>query len=569
MIERIGRDLNFHYFAIKASKINPFFIFNSVFYLIFSLILVFFLTALGRKVFQILKIKLPILQELLFSLGLGIIFWGTLMLISGILNILYFWVIWGLVIFLLLYLLPEMVRVLEELGKVRIKFPKNLFKKILTLIFSCLVFLNLLGALTPEKGVDAIGYHLYFPKIYLKEHSMMLPARGSRLFSLFPHLASMIYLLPVSLNMPNVAQLFHFLLGVLTALTIGLIAEKIRKGTFIVAALIFYSPVIVGSISRNTYSDFFVTFFLGLGILALFSKKTFLSGIMFGGMLATKNQSLALIPLILIGVGFLKSFKLLGATFLVSGLWYLRSMILTGNPFYPIFSVKNPRIPEIVFQPVFILIIFGAIYLIKHPKTSRLVLLALLVYLYWVFLPVSFHDNRYFLPYLILIILLTLPLLKWLYQFRLFKLGVLGVFGTLLAFRFYTNILYLPYIFGFEEKSVFLSNALKDRPEDFYDIEGKFSKVLTQNDKILTENVLGLYYLDFPYVEYEYSPFYGKKFTKEAFTDLWKKESFSYLLVKNEPLEKFLDKIGVGERVFTLKVADEQSKTYLYSPNFE
>lgn len=588
MIGRIFEDFKLLSWAIKASKIQPAYILFMFLNFILSLVLIGFLTSLGKKIFRLLKIRIPLQEELVLSLSLGIIFWGTFLLFLGILGILSKQLVWVISLTLFFLLLPELREILKELKNIRISKLKNNFEKILAVVFVLLAFLNLIGALTPEKGVDAIGYHLYFPKVYLNEKTMMLPARGSRLFSLFPHLASMIYLLPVSLNLPNVAQLFHFCLGVLTAITLGLISEKIRKGTFLTTQLIFYSPLVVGSISRSAYSDFFVTFFLSLSILVLLEKienKVLLAGLVFGGTLATKNQSLALIPILAIfgikRLGTRRGFWLLVVCFLVPIFWYLRSIALTGNSFYPFFSLKDPRIPElgimnppqiniikvitviknmILIQPVLPVLLLAALFFKKG-----IFFLSLGVILYWMFLPDSFHDNRYFLPFLMPILILLVPIVERLVRINYLRLIFLGFFLILTIPRAYTNFFYLPYIFGIEEKNAFLSQALSDRPEDFYDLDKKFSKLLNKKDKILTDNVLGPYYLDYPFEEYEYSPFWNKKFSEEEFERLWKEGGYTYLLIKNKPITSFSDKIGLKENIFTLKIADEKSKTYLYT----
>jgi len=621
--ERITNDLESLIKAVASSHKNPFFFFEEIFYIVTSLILILFLTSLGRKIFKIFSFSpsrssansaghlegVVIVEELLFSLGLGIVVWGTLVLILGMLGILYFRLVWGIVGILFFINLKEMVRVVRDVREVRVVREKGIEVK----IFLSFVFLNLIGALTPEKGVDAIGYHLYFPKIYLQNQTMMLQARGSRLFSLFPHLASMIYLLPVSLNMPNVAQLFHFWLGVLTAVNIYLITTKLFKKNSFLPSLLFYSPLIIGSISRSAYSDFLVTFFLSLGILGgvrvLREDKrekiewSSLAAVMFGGTLATKNQSLALIPVIFFGglvvfKGSLRNrlFKLLKSlviSFSVPFLWYLRSYLVSGNPFYPMFVLNETRVPElsikfinvikviratVLIQPILILIILWFLFLRKEKKIVFSLVSSLVIFLYWLSLPESFHDNRYFLPYLLVIILIICPLIDKLRQNYWFKLGILGMLGMLFLPRLYTNSFYLPYIFGQEEKKVFLSNALKDRPEDFYDIDGKFSTIMEDlgdmrkiRRKVLTENILGLYYVDFPFEEYEYSPFYGKKFSKKEFVDLWERNNFSFLLIKNEQIEIFLDKIGIDLKdqndFFESIIIDNVSKTYLYRLN--
>lgn len=603
IFERINFDLNILKSAVLMSKKDPFFIFEELGFILGTIVLAFFLTAIGRRVFRFLRIETDFVSELIFCLGLGIILWGTLVLILGIVGILFSQIVWGVAIVIFSFGFGEARKILSDLKNQRVSLPKSKFENILTLIFLALVFWNFIGALTPEKGVDAIGYHLYFPKVYLEHGTMMLPARGSRLFSLFPHLASMIYLLPVSLNLPNITQLFHFGLGILTAINLRLIVQRYSKKNSLALSLIFYSVLTIGSVSRSAYSDFFITFFLSLSLLAIeeYVKKRrnwwLVSGIMLGGTLATKNQSLAFLPLIffifylILRVKAKELFKILLVTFLPPILWYIRSIIIAGTPFYPLLSLKDPRVPQFslgyskfqflrlirdifLFQPFFLFLLSGFLILLvintekKWLKTS---LWAVLTCFYWVLLPESFHDWRYFLPYYLLIVFLASNLIYQLLTITFFRYGLIVVSFCLLVPRVYTSSLYLPYIFGLEEKRVFLSNALRTRIEDFYDVDGRFARFIAQNNRVLIDGVLGLYYVDFPFQEFEYSAFFQKELSLVEFEKAWKNQNFSYLILKNMSLSEFLGKMGIGwekEEIFVLKVADEQSKTYLYQPKF-
>jgi len=605
-LERIEKEVGFLIWAVKNSQKNPLFVFQELAYLLAFLILGLFLTSLGKKILNRFKLHFVEVEELLFSFGLGIIAWANLILFLGIFSLFYSWLIWVIASILFIFCKKEMVKIIRMIKRIwkpgKIK-NWGIEKK----IFIILLILNLIGSLAPEKGVDALGYHLYFPKVYLKSATMMLKARGSRLFSLFPHLGSMIYLLPVSLDLPNVAQVFHFFLGLLTTFVIYLLLKKEKKLVW-PAMLIFYSSLVTGSISRSAYSDFFVTYFLSTAILValggfkrvnhkLDNSRLGLSGIFLGAVLASKNQSLALIPLFFIhnyflnkqksGIKMIELAKIVLIAFLIPLPWYLRSWLIAKNPFYPMFSVLGPRVPQfnlsyyfelkflsyfddlITIQPLLIPLFVFALLFFKQKKNKFFVFLAFLVFLYWVFLPRSFHDRRYFLPYLLLITLSSIFIDRKVFEIKIFKLVFWLILFLLLLARAYTNCLYLPYVFGFENKEIYLSNALKDHPEDYYDFQGKFSKVFSQARaiKILTDNTLGLYYLNYPFTEFEDSVFYQKKLSVPGFFSLWKKEKYNFLLIKNEPISQFLDKIGISEQIFRLEAADEPSKTYLYSLN--
>ena len=629
IVNRIFVELNSLIYQVSIGEIkfsSIFFAFfkNIIFILLTFLLTVFFI-GLGKKIFRLIKLDLEKDEEIFFYLGTGILFWGNLILFLGILGLLKTPIIWMLFLVVLIICQPEII---EEINKILVHCfnndfwvfrkkkacPFSVYDKTLLFFLCSLIFLNLLGSLTPEKGIDALYYHLYYPKVYLESGTMILPARGSRLFSLFPHLASMIYLLPVSLGLTNVAQIFHYFLGLCSIVILFLLLKKIFRLKDYLIPLLFYSPILVGSISRSAYSDFFITFYLGLFLLAflkIFKKKRllekkdsfkrkiiFVCGLMLGGCLSIKIQSLALIPLLFLFLFFYQRkyinifWKIVLISLIVVIPWYGRSLVITGNPIFPIFSSRDPRVPKLaidltnfnfflketlMIQPALILIfLIGTAGLISKRGDKKLkysVLNFLTIYFYWLILPSSFHDNRTFLPFLFLSVLNFGEYIKRIKKNHVFRFATLIFLLVLFLPRFYTNILYLPVVLGLVDKQVYLSSALKSRTDSFYDFDKSFSRLINKG-KVLVDNAIGLYYADFAFTEYEYSLFYDidpNNLDEKTFKEKWKNSEYKFLLLKNESLEDFFakrSKIKTPKGLFKMVASHEESKTYLFKENF-
>lgn len=270
--------------------------------------------------------------------------------------------------------------------------------------FAACAFVSLVGCFCPPTALewDSISYHLADPKIYLQHHRILYLPWESH--SNFAFTMEMLYSIGLMAHSIPLAKLFHFTLAVVATIVTYLIAAKIvSRAAGVVAALIFASIPLVMWEAGTAYVDLGATGFGALGLLALVSwavtlrsvkesnsplpggeggrggevdsaaegreagtservwggevsRWMWLSAIMMGWMVSVKATSL--IPTCLFALFVLvtlwrsrgaavawKSAVLYGiVAVLVGCVWYIKSWLYTGNPFYPFaYSVFGGR----------------------------------------------------------------------------------------------------------------------------------------------------------------------------------------------------------------------------------
>lgn len=218
-----------------------------------------------------------------------------------------------------------------------------------------LLMAALILTLTPEIGKDALTYHLAAPKIYLKQHGFtFIPGN---IFSNLPFQSEMLYILALFLKGDVLAKGINFL--ALPMLMVGMVVMATRKlgsrypytGVFIFAML----PTVF-ELAHMAYADLYAALFV------LASLYTFLQwqeskelrwiglcGLFLGFALSTK-YSVLILPLLGF-LGILVQFRdaedgrelvptiaiFTGAMVVVGAPFYLKNLVLTGNPLYPFF----------------------------------------------------------------------------------------------------------------------------------------------------------------------------------------------------------------------------------------
>ena len=180
-------------------------------------------------------------------------------------------------------------------------------KKLFLGLLVAQALINLVGALGPELGFDALWYHLTEAKLFLA-HRSLAPTPGNLLYwSGFPRLMEAVYAFAP-------AKLVHWSFGLGSAWLVYRLGGP-------AAALLFYSTLLVGWLSTTAYVDLALTFFI---LAALASRKLIrIFWLSLAG--ATK---LTAIPISFILAGF--PWAVLGAI-----PFWLINWQSTGNPFYP------------------------------------------------------------------------------------------------------------------------------------------------------------------------------------------------------------------------------------------
>lgn len=455
---------------------------------------------------------------------------------------------------------------------VNLRSISNLSKLFLFLIFS-LGFINLFGVFGPEISFDGLWYHLTLPKIYLEKQSIFHIPGTLLYYSDMPKLIEMLYVGALSFGSEILAKLIHFTFGMLTVIVIFKLSRKFISVEYsLLAALIFYSNLVVGWLSISSYVDLARTFFEVLSVFAfiLFAKDNdkkylLLSGLVLGLAITTKLVSVFSIGIFIILLIFI--YKNNQETFLklinnitlfifvslsVPAPWFIYSYLNTGNPLYPYFSIPVDggsfiHIPNLISLPKDLVMVFvnindpiSPLYLIFIPliilfykmmdiKVKYLFIYTLISLVLW-YLTQYFRGTRFLLPYL--------PVFSILCAFALSKVKELSVRKYLIAlvifisivslgYRGLANAKYLPLFLGFQTKNEFLTKNLNFNYGDFYDTDNYFKNNIKKNDTVLLYGFHNLYYVDFSFID--------SSFVKKG-------DLFNYIAVQNTILpQRFSD----------------------------
>lgn len=234
---------------------------------------------------------------------------------------------------------------------------QTLLTKIVMVVLLLFMLINILNALVPPAGRDALLYHLRMPKYFVA--TGYAAPQQMNYYSYFPALTEMLYTLGVLLSNDYCAHLIHLWFGVLAALAIFSFVRSLSgTQTAFLSTLTFYSLPVVSNISALAYIDLALCFFTILAMGFFFTalkngdlRLGVLSAILLGFSVAVKYLGLfsVIISFIILLIHLLRSpsserqplFRYGICLFLISALvaspWYIRNCIVAGNPVYPFF----------------------------------------------------------------------------------------------------------------------------------------------------------------------------------------------------------------------------------------
>lgn len=343
--------------------------------------------------------------------------------------------------------------------------------KILKWLLIIQILVNLVGALGPELGFDALWYHLTNAKLFVQNHSLA-PIPGNLLYwSGLPRLGEMFYMLAPT-------KLIHFGFGLLSAYFIY------RLGGLLPTVL-WYSTILVGWLSTSAYVDLMVTAFL---LAAVYYQK-FKRIIFIILASAVKLQGLAYglaITLIPWGILGILPFMLIN--------WHA-----TNNPVYPFgenfglggdwffngfwFWLSRPL--RLFLDPAFRVGPVILIAFLLRPKFTKLLVLSFLM---WYLFPSTDFGRFALFPLALICINACRRPSRLLIGLVIFQ-ALIGI-----SWRGYANAKYLQ-----PDRHKFLCNHLKFDFGDFYDCDGWFKANIKPTDKVLIYDIHNLYYVNFPF----------------------------------------------------------------------
>jgi hypothetical protein len=234
----------------------------------------------------------------------------------------------------------------------------------LVAVFLLLVTLLVVPALTPPAQSDGLRYHLGAVQEYLKLGSITyIPLNA---YSNMPFLVEMHFMAALACNAPEASQLMHLTLALYTALGIYALVVQISPAVvpagkarlfYLLPALLYIATPMSAVLGTWPFTDHGIAFFLVVSVLVSFSTTSrwrdwALLGLVTGGLIGTK-YTVAPVAVAIMAVpglrggnwnysrvtGTLTGLAVMGV---IGGTWYLKNLLLTGNPFYPLGSRLFP-----------------------------------------------------------------------------------------------------------------------------------------------------------------------------------------------------------------------------------
>lgn len=568
--------------------------------------LFFLMRQLGKKVrVHFFSFDNPRLNFFI-DIALGHILIGTYICLLGILSLLTTFVLTISLLILSFIAFVPLRSVHEDLLFLR-RYKKKLtlrgeyFWTKIGIVF--IVFAVFLRLLPPDIGADALDYHTTYPRLYLSHHTMMLEPKGTESFIAIPQLSESVYVITQFFGFPDASKFIHFLFYVLCILLLWQLARQ-KSMLFRFAPLFFAASPLAIHIAPSAYGDFQGVYFLLLSVILLSTQKVFLmrtvslSGVLFGGVLATKIWGLVFFPVFFLyfyivlrknGLFMILKTCIFFSVFSlgIPAIWYLRSFLLTGNLLY--FPVEiSKAVPKSLIERLwgrfsfnleskkwyltdylFLSYIGIPFLLFSFTETKKLLkkipflLFSLFTLLLFLLLPSEF-SGRYSLPgYAIISVLLSVGFLRFLSLHKMIRITVGAFFGLLALYYLCNSLLILPYGLGLTNQDAYLTRAFGGNGTTYYDFEHKFSQHIDSNETVATYGFSPMYYADFPYKNIFY--FVDEK---RRLLIYLQKERIAKLLVRGGDIhwmctkEKITDCNTVH---FTLLTKYDSAQQYLYS----
>ncbi len=238
------------------------------------------------------------------------------------------------------------------------------------LIFLLLILIVaiILLAFVPPVDRDALTHHLYVPRLYLQNGGIFeIPDLE---FSYYPMNLDLLYMGALYLGTDILPKYIHMFFGLATAYLIyRYLKSRIPLCYALLGAIFFLSIPVIVKLSITVYVDLGLVFFTTAALLLLFQwiEKNFqtryllLAGLCCGLAIGSKYNGLIVSFLLTLFIPFLylrsidssqqapvpamkAALLFLVCTLLAASPWFIRNIIWTGNPIYPLYNgLFNPQ----------------------------------------------------------------------------------------------------------------------------------------------------------------------------------------------------------------------------------
>jgi hypothetical protein len=319
-----------------------------------AVILLFNSYGLGKRILTLFKFETQdLVDHLLLSVGLGLGSLGLLGLFISVIQLANTKILTVVQIILILVFLfrNDLKNLRTELSSLvqslNLSFSQyNIFSKLS--LFLLLTFSFLLTLVPPFEAFDALLYHLALP-------ASILRSGGLQAFNnppaWFPTLTENVYLWALGMGSERATQIIHFVWGLIAVLLLWHWAAKAWNiETARKALLLLASMPSLTMLASWAYADMSLVYYAVAVLYTLtsyrLSKNMSLLNIMaiLAGMaMGVKYQSFV-VPLTCglillfqrpVSKSWSDAFRFSIITLLVALPWYLRNLVIMGNPFYP------------------------------------------------------------------------------------------------------------------------------------------------------------------------------------------------------------------------------------------
>lgn len=227
--------------------------------------------------------------------------------------------------------------------------PRGRVTAVLLSLVAVALAVDVVAASAPPTSADALKYHLALPELWLDTGAITDAFWRWESFS--PFGVEMLFAQGLALGGGEVAAILHAAFGVLAAAAVYALARDLGVGSAVAGAAGAALFVLQGLVTWEATSSFVELGLVFYGTLAAVHVLRFartrdvapavVAGAVAGAGAGTRYLGLAVAGLVLAPLAVLaprRAFLLAGAAAaLVAAPWYVKNLIVTGNPVYPVF----------------------------------------------------------------------------------------------------------------------------------------------------------------------------------------------------------------------------------------